>query len=284
MPGIGPQHSDVHFEFEKRLDAYRDDVSSMLARKSIEELRSDYLKSIGSVHNPLTKTSGVHFKLCKELNDIRKTRPPWFGSGWSEREHLLDVDYWIAAETVSLDEAALLLVGVDPRKTNYEALFDGYGRDHRINEVLYFLEDCFELLARRFGDPDDGFVEIGIRDLCEWVLGTSLKVSNELGEIIKRRKFAVDSGRKNRTSPDQGKPTHGRSRMMFQRALLAVAIDQYGFKGPNDSARVARAIAKAGYYVAFDLDWQNLATHIRAGFSQIDKGELAEWQKKQDEN
>jgi hypothetical protein len=284
MPGVGPQHPQVHFEFEMKLKAYRDSVRSMLARKPIEELRSNYLKSTKNVHNPLTQLHGVHFQLCKELNRLKKTRPPWFGSGWSEQDHHLDVEHWIAATTLSISEAALLMVGVDPRKANYDVLFSSYGYDVRTDDVLYFLEDCFELLVRRFGDPDDDPVVIDLGEFCTWVDGTGLKVSNELVQIIKRQNLGVVTGSRKRVSPDPDKPLHGTSRAMFQRALLAVAIDHYGFKGKRDSARAAKAIVEAGAKIAFCLDEQNLARHIRAGFIQVDDTEWAEWCKIHDEN
>jgi hypothetical protein len=284
MPGVGPQHPQVHFEFETKLKAYRKNVRLMLGRKTIEELRSDYLKSTENVHNPLTQPHGVHFQLCKELNCLKKTRPPWFGSGWSEQSHLLDVGYWIATTTLSINEAALLMVGVDPRKVNYEALFGWYGNDVRTDDVLYFLEDCFELLVRRFGDPDDGLVVIDLGEFCTWVEGSGRTVSNELEEIIKQQNLGVVTGSRKRGSPSQDKSLHGTSRSMFQRALLAVAIDHYGFKEKTDSARVANAIVEAGAKIAFSLDKENLAKQIRAGFVQVDEKEWAEWLKIQDEN
>jgi hypothetical protein len=84
MPGVGPQHPQIHNDFEKAIQAYRENVRSLLADKSIPELRSEYLIVVGSTDNPLTKSDGVHFKLCEELNYLKKTRPPWFASGWSE--------------------------------------------------------------------------------------------------------------------------------------------------------------------------------------------------------
>jgi hypothetical protein len=283
MPGVGPQHPQVHFEFETKLRAYRENVRLMLGRKTIEELRSDYLKNTGSVHNPLTNPHGVHFKLCKELYHLKKTCPPWFGSGWSEQDHLLDVEHWIAATTLSISEAALLMVGVDPRKANYDVLFSSYGYDVRTDDVLYFLEDYFELLVRRFGDPDDDPVVVDLGEFCTWVDGTGLKVSNELLQIIKRRNLGVVTGSRKRVSSDPDKPLHVTSRAMFQRALLVVAIDRYGFKEKKDSAKVAKAIVKAADLIAFSLDEQNLAKHIRAGFSQVDDEEWTSWLKIEDE-
>jgi ribosomal 50S subunit-recycling heat shock protein len=283
MQGVGPQHPQIHNDFEKAIQAYRKNVRSLLADKSIAELRSEWLMVVGSVLHPLTKPDGVHFKLREELNYLKKTCPPWFASGWSEKEHLLEVNYWMAVETLSINEAALLLVGVDPRKANYDALFGAYGFDLRTDEVLYFLEDYFELLVRRFGDPDSGSVEINLGELCEWVMARGLVVSTQLNGIIKLRKPSGLEGNVKRTDHDRENPLHGSSRSMFQRALVAVAINHYSFKENRDSAKVAKAIVEAGDYIGFRLDEQNIAIHIRAGFAQISDDDKAEMREKHDE-
>ena len=282
MPGVGPQHPQVHSDFERRLQAYRENVRSTLADKSIAGLRSDYLKGVGSASNPLTKPHGIHFELYKELKHLKQTRPPWFASGWSEKSHRLDVNYWMAAETLSINEAALLLVGVDPRKADYDALFSAYGIDLRTDEVLYFLEDYFELLIRRFGDPDNGPVVINLGELCTWVKKTGLSVSTQLNEIIKLQKSTGSQVYSKRIDPNRNKPLHGTSRAMFQRTLISIAIHSYSFTQNKDSARVAKAIVEAGDFVGFSLDEQNLAKHIRAGFAQISDDEKVEMQKMHD--
>lgn len=273
MPGVGPQHPQVHFEFEIKLQAYRENVRSMLARKPIEELRSDYLKSSENVHNPLTQPHGAHFQLCKELNCLKKICPPWFGSGWSEQGHLLDVGYWIAATTLSINEAALLMVGVDPRKVNYEALFGGYGNDVRTDEILYFLEDCFEILVRRFGDPDDGPVKIDLGVLCEWISLSGLRVSPELQAIVQRRLGSAQGTKIKQTAVEGPVVLHGHTRAMFQRLLLVVAIKKYGLLRLADAGKVAKAMVEESYFLGFSLDKVTIAKHIRAGFSQLSEDE-----------
>jgi hypothetical protein len=159
----------------------------MLSRKSIEELKSNYLMSVGSTLNPLTKPHGIHFELVNELKGIRKTRPPWFGGGWSERAHLLDVDHWVAATTVEIREAALMLVGVDPRKANFDSLFKAYGVDPRTDEALYFLEGYYDLLVRQFGELTDPPASIETKELYEWVSGSELEVSSQFKGLIESK-------------------------------------------------------------------------------------------------
>lgn len=282
MPGVGPHHPQVHSEFAQKLAEYCDRVSSMLAHKSVEELRNQYLKDIGSAFNPLTKKNSIHFDLFKQLERLKTYCPPWFGVGWSVQGFLLDPKHWMAADTVSIEEAALLMVGVEPRVVRFDALFDGYSQDTRIDDVLYFLEDYFELLVRRFGDPDVGPVQIHLGDLCMWVEQSGIEVSNELGDIIKRRKrLALDVDRK--SALDQGKPLHARTREMFQRALFAAAFDCYGLTQKTDATKVAKKIAAAGDFVGFRLDEQNLAKHFRAAFSHLDEDGEAELRRKKDE-
>lgn len=282
MPGVGPHHPQVHSEFAQKLAEYRDRVGSILALKSVEELRTEYLKDIGSAFNPLTKKHGIHFDLFRQLERLKASRPPWFGMGWSVQGFLLDPKYWMAADTVSLEEAALLMVGVEPRDVRFDALFDGYSQDTRIDDILYFLEDYFELLVRRFGDPDLGPVQIHLGDLCLWVEQSGIEVSNELGDIIKSRKRLVpDVDRK--SALDQDKPLHARTREMFQRALLAAAYDRYGLTHKKDVTKVAKKIVAAGDFVGFRLDEKNLAKHLRVAFSHLDEDGEAELSRKKDE-
>ncbi|SFR44999.1 hypothetical protein [Litoreibacter janthinus] len=278
MPGIGPQHPEVHFEFKERLAAYRSNVNLMLSRKPIEELKSDYLMSVGSTLNPLTKPHGIHFELVNELKGIRKTRPPWFGAGWSERAHLLDVDYWVAAATVEIREAALMLVGVDPRRANFEALFQAYGLDPRTDEVLYFLEEYFDLLDRRFGELTEPPVGIATVELYKWVADSNLKVSVQFERLVERKLGAgpyseIKLGDKNSPKPkggfpliDQTENMHGNTRSMFRRALIAMAMDKYKMETSSDAGKVAKAIVDAGDLIGFNLDKKTMVKELRAGF------------------
>ncbi|MEY8119972.1 hypothetical protein AB9F26_17175 [Falsihalocynthiibacter sp. BN13B15] len=284
MPGVGPQYPQVHFDFEKRLKSYCVKVSSMLENKPIDELRAVYLKNGESILNPLTSPQSLHFELYYNLEQLKKCRPPWFGSGWSERNHLFDIEYWMAAHVVTINEAALLLVGVDPRKTDYDALFGAYGIDNRIDEILQFLEDRFELLVRNFGDPEDGPISIKLADLCAWVRDKNLSVSDQLSEVIKRRLTGIPNEKSKQVKNTDDKPLHGNTRALFQKVLLVVAIDHYGLKTPKDAAKAAKAIVEAGDFVGFSIDAQNLTKLIRAGFSQLDDDVKAEMLRIYDQN
>jgi hypothetical protein len=279
MPGVGPQYPQIHIDFAEKIATYRAKVGAMLERQTVGHLRSEFLKDIGSAFNPLVHRNGIYFDYAKDLDRLRKSRPPWFAVGWSVEGFRLDPEYWIAANTVTTDEAALMLVGVDPRKVNYVALFEAYSQDDRIDEVLYFIEDLFELLVRKFGDPDESLVSIRLADLCLWVEQDGPGVSYELREIIQRRAVqSADADRKTSLS-DENKPLHARTREMFQRALFVAAHNSYGLREKKDSAKVAKKIATAGDFIGFKLDPKKLASHIRAGFSQLDEKMAAEIQK-----
>jgi hypothetical protein len=280
MPGIGPQYPQIFQEFEQRRSSYCTKIKELLEAKTVVQLRSEFLRSVGSALNPFLQHNGIYFESVAELDRLCKSRPPWFAGGWCVDRFRLDAEYWGAAHAVTAFEAALMLVGVDPRKVIYDALFDGYGQDNRTDEVLYFLEDQFELIVRKFGDPDEAKVSIPIRELSLWVEREDVSVSYELARIVQRKtKNEASKGRKVGTA-DANKRVHARTREMFQRALVVAAINAYGLHSKKDAARVARKMVSEGDFLGFRLDAKKLALQIRAGFSQIDKEVVAEFAEK----
>ena len=281
LPGIGPQYPEIFQEFAERKSSYCAKVRELLARKTVEQLRSEFLKDFGSAFNPLLQLKGIYFDYAKELDRLRKSLPPWFAGGWSVDRFRLDAAYWVDASSITISEAALMFVGLDPRKVQYEALFDGYSLDNRTDEVLYFLEDRFELLVRRFGDPDEDKVSISLAELCHWIAQENITVSYELSEIVKRKGSNADSSGRKSGATDFDKPLHARTRLMFQRVLVIAAIDAYGLRARKDSARVAKLMVSAGDFLGFHLDTKKLARQIRAGFAQLDDEVVAEIEKKE---
>lgn len=283
MPGVGPQYPEIHQTFARKRTRYCDKVRELLRGMSVDRLRSEFLKGTGSASNPLVQRHGIYFDYVKELDQLNKFRPAWFAGGWSVEGLRLDPTYWGAATTVSVKEAALMIVGVEPRKVEYDTFFEAYGEDDRTDEVLYFLEDIFELLVRKFGDPDEADIEIPLADLCAWVEQYDVVVSFVLRDIFRRR--STDSAHK-RSEAEAGKPNkplHARTRQMFQRALLVVAVEGYGLRERKDAAGIARKMVEAGDFVGFSLDAKKLASHIRAGLMQVDPeggAAIRDWQSK----
>jgi len=162
-----------------------------------------------------------------------------------------------------------MLVGVDPRKANYDALFlDSYGKDERIDDILYFLEDRFELLVKRFGDPKDILVSIELEELIDWACTSGQKHptrSNELGARRQRVGGAVG-----RAKGTKEKPLHKSTKDLLGRVLVTVAIDHHNLTTKQNAAKVAKEIKHYGDELGFSLDDQILVKLIKAGFDQID--------------
>lgn len=282
-PGIGPVHPAVHMEFKQRLDSCRTNLTNTLNNIGVESLVAEYSHSAYSSLNPLNQLNGIHFELVKELQFLKANMPPWFGCGWCENSRKLDVDYWCAATQVRIDEAALMIVGVDPRCAQYDGLFTAYGNDFRVNENLYFLEDIFELLVRQYGDPEHGAVWISCHDLCGWVNKTGLKVSFELQKLFERVRSEFGAAGVSTMVEPEAVKLHGNSKLMFQRLLLTLAVEFYGLKGHAGAAKVARKMVSAGDFLGFNLDSANIAKQIRAGYGQLSEDAKAEIVKRHDE-
>ena len=275
MPGVGPQHPEIHFDFKSKLDIYQRKIVAKLNTLPMDELQANYLMPKGSALNPLTKKHDIHFNLAKELASLKRQCPPWFGAGWSEKSHSIEIDYWTAVKTVNIDEAALMLVGVEPRLICYDNLFNAYEFDSRTDEVLYFLEDRFELLIRRFGEPKNGILSIPTDDLYAWVNETDLLVPLQFRSIIKNVLGDAPKTTNRQRLPDEPKDLHGSTRSMFQRALAVVAIEKYELFNLAGAAKAAGEIVESGDFRGFSLDKQNIAMQIRAGFGQLSEDEKA---------
>lgn len=237
---------------------------------SITTLESDFPKICAASFNPLFDQHGRLSHLAKALARLKAKVPQDFIGGWSIKGKEIDTQYWRGSQTYTLSEAALLSVGLDPRKVNYDALFTTYGRYIEADEALYFLEDQYELIAKGMdANPQNQADTIDADRFFNWVKAYNVRIDERFRRLLNDRLKSRTSLRvtADPQTPTVGdKPLHRSSWDLHARIITAMAVTKYGLKRANQIGGVAKAIQNDGDLTGLNFDIKALRQLLRAGF------------------
>jgi len=272
LKSVGPAFPEVYPRFEEQLCLLRQDIRRALSLYSVEELRSEYPNSLTAAFNPLFDPDGRHGRLAKRLAKLKKTAPQDFVGGWSVKGKELDIAHWRGFTSFSLAEATLLSVGRDPRLTNYDSVFQGYGRSEEADELLYFLEDRYEAIANGLGvNPEDSTTRVDAGRLIGWILYARVQVDERFRRMVLAQR-RMKSNLPNPVAaalpgPDSG-PLHRSSLKIHARMITAVAITKYGLTDERGIRRAATSIQNDADLLGLGFDERVLINLLRLGLQE----------------
>lgn len=241
LKSVGPAFPEVFDRFEADLATLRHDLHNMLTSWSrVEDLSSAFPAS--EAFNPLFDAHSRHGSLAWRLARAKSDVPPDFVGGWSVKGREIELGHWRGIPAFTIVEATLMSVGRDPRKTGFDALFRKYGHSTEADELLYFLEDREEQVARAFGlNPDDRVSVISAADFLRWVDEASLSIDDRFRRMLRER--WADSPDDTIVRPVSVDPNdqavHGTSRKAYARLVTSIAIQKYGLTQEREIGKVA---------------------------------------------
>lgn len=272
--------------FPKLADAYYDDIQTikqslikMLEPWPEEELVKRFQENNYNGRRLLRDPDGTSFLIVNEIQALKDREPAWFISGWHVKAVEFDVAYWRALSSCALPDLTLLSVGLDPRKVNFDALFQRYGHLDPQDKMLGFLEDQYEAIANGLGaDPDDDKKKHDLLSFYTWVKQVKFKISARLRTML-REKFPDNpdtaSATSTKVTSQEPKPLHKSSYKFHAILVHSMAVEKYGLKSLAEVGRVAKKIQH-------DAELQGHTPAIRPIRTLLTKGiELA---KTDDEN
>lgn len=218
LRGVGPHPDSVFFDFQKALNDLRSDIEARLHRTPTDERKVSYCGNPDFETSPFAHEHGIHHALSARIRALIAVAPKWFAGGWIVEGRLPDPAHWKSASDVTLEEAALLTVGVEPRLVDYKNLFRSYGKDPQTDEVLYFLEDRFEEIARGLAIAPETETPVPINGLVSWIVSTDISVALEFRKIFKPQ-FKADEG----TSEAKASDMHHHTEHALHRIIIALA-------------------------------------------------------------
>lgn len=271
LKSVGPAHPQVLDDFERELRDLRAELRATLETEYLpDQLSKAFPQSQAS--NPLFQIRGKHQELVRKIRYLDERRPQGFIGGWSVGGREIDIAHWRGFPALSINEITLLSVGRDPRKTDCDYLFTQYGRSKEADEMLDFLEDRQEQIARAFGfDPDDSVAKISATEFLHWVNKSSIKIDERFRRML-RENWAPKPGVRI-ADPVQLAPTdavpHGSSHKAYARLITAIAIRRYALREEKEIGRVTKLMTDDTDFAGLGVTRTTIRNILRLGWSLL---------------
>lgn len=271
LKSVGPAHPAVFDDFERDLRNIRAELRMMLETEyEADRLASAFPESEAS--NPLFQIRGRHKDFVRTIRALDSRRPQGFVGGWCIKGREIEIAHWRGFPEYSTVEATLLSVGRDPRTTNFDYLFTTYGRSKEADELLYFLEDRQEQIARAFGlDPDDNDARIRATDFLNWANKTSTQIDERFRRML-RTYWAPKPAEKvvepKKLDASDGLP-HGATQKALAKIITAAAIRRYGLQEEKDLGRVVTLLTSDTELTGLAVNRSTVRKVIRLGWSLL---------------
>jgi hypothetical protein len=271
LKSVGPAFPEVFVQFEKELEALRLALRDTLgAWAKAEDLGAAY--PLSETFNPLFDPHGRHRTLAKRLAAVKSHTPQDFVGGWSVSGKEIELSHWRGIPALTVVEATLLSVGRDPRFTNFDGLFKTYGRSEHADELLYFLEDRQEQIAKAFGlDPEDSVSVIAAADFLRWVNESAVVIDDRFRRMLRERWADIrDETSFRSVSIDlNDQVPHGNSRKAYARLVTSIAIQRYGLTQEREIGRVANKMQDDTDLAGLGVQSKPIRDLLRLGWSML---------------
>jgi len=265
---VGPRDLRSLEAFEKHRERIVAACSKKLGHYSDEQL---LVLSSQSIHDPDEIQKEWHAWLKSEIYELKLQVPSWKSVGFGHPDFIADFDYWAQMDKLSLEEALLLSVGVDPKHYDKDKLAKSISDRHpeRFKETIQFLIKRREVFARKFPFGVTGHMRVSLLFLKEWFDEIGMIIHPSFRDFLDRRCASkiVDSEPK----LDDRKQVNDQELAITERETvlkLIAAMDCEGHRYDPNALRnsatkdIQDDVAKIGYSVdqRTVLKWLRLAT------------------------
>lgn len=275
--GVGHAFPEVFDRFDKEVIQLRADIQSRLSLWSDPELEAINPESEAPALNPLFDLSGSLGRLAIAIVRLKQSIPQDFVGGWVHSKVRMEATYWAPFQTYTLEQAILLSIGRDPRRSaGLAALFRTYGRSEEADEMLYFLEDRVEQVASALGfDPTDYAASVKVAEFFDLIERANIQVDPRFRRMLREARAKTPTVASALTrlpqDPTIGNGLHGSSRKAHARIITAICIAKYGLSldGKNLN-RVATAVENDTLLNGLESSLKAIRALLKEGLSQLD--------------
>ncbi len=285
LPSVGPEFPEVYGQFEHDLSQWRAETEERLALWSLRALGEISPQSEAPKLNPLFDEQGRLRSAAIALRRLKARVPQDFVGGWAVAGKEIDLPYWTSFTTVSLGDLAFLSLGREPRKANFHAVCETYGRSDEGDALLYFLEDRLELIANAMGlDPQDHVAKVDLRAFFDWVEETQLPIDLAFHQSLRNRFRPATLATKTEALPDTSESDTStlklepRERVSLAKLITAMAIESYGYEPATCRSSVPKKIEDIALRLGLEITADTIRKFLREGSQYLPSG----WNKNSD--
>ena len=261
---VGPCDPNAYDTFETELTAVRTAISAQLADFSEQELMA-----LKHQYSGADKELATHWKSSfrDELMLLKKMLPARGASGFGHPFYVADFKYWGQMEHLSLHEAVLLSLGIEPSRIEESRIYKLKKSKDQLLPAYQYLLKRHDQFIRFFPHGVGGFGYATPRFLKSKFDELDLEVHPDFYTQLKKRVAASSRGR---AKPAQTELT-GQERQSALKLIAAMSCEQYSFNpkaNRNDSTkRIQEDLAAVG----LSLDNKTILKWLKDAADLVDK-------------
>jgi hypothetical protein len=261
---IGPSDIERFARFEEAVREIEEKV-----RQPVEELGDEELRAL------LAKTPNdpnvEWFKglLTNEIKSVVGKAPIWVALGFGHPDHAADFNYWSKVGLLSVQEATLLSVGLEPNKEHFsflELVRDTAGQPNKNAQAL-FLSKRYRLMQDHFPIGVSSYMSISPTSFMKLLK----KVNLEVPEDLKAALAYLDKPQQQTGKAENVVTLSNSEKGSMLKMIAAMACEQYGFDPTAVRSQAVSSLRQDLDSVGLPLDDKTIRKWLREACEMVPK-------------
>jgi hypothetical protein len=256
LHNVGPSHAERFNQFEMAVHHIEEQLREALETRNDADLR--FL--IGKNAESSTAEWFDHL-LKNEISTLARKEPIWLALGFGHPDHAADFNYWSKVGLLSVQEATLLSVGIEPDKehSNFlERVRDAAG-DPKKNEQAIFLSKRYRLMRDYFPFGVSSFISVSPAWFMALIKKIDLEVPDDLrAGLAYLNETSLDAG-----TVERPETMAASEKGSLLRMVAAMACEQYGFDPSEPRSQAVPSLRQDLDSVGLPLDDKTIRKWLR---------------------
>lgn len=261
---VGPGDPNAYDIFDSELKALRAAINERLSHFSQPELMA--LK-FPNTEKDEELVDGWRSSFSDQLNNLKRLLPRKAAVGFGHPFFRADFEYWGQMESLSLHEALLLSMGIEPSRIDQRRLRKLKDARDQLLPAYDYLVKRREQFIRFYPRGVEGFAHAGPRFLKSKFDEINLEVHPEFHAQLEKRIAASSKGQAKSVPNDFA----AQERQTALRLIAAMACEQYGFNPTASRNEATTRIREDLAAVGLSLDNKTILKWLKEAGELVNK-------------
>lgn len=260
VEAIGPNDLDAVELFEERRPLVEAEV-----RKALDALTDEFFDTYEQVSFNRLKLNSLPeiAPISEKVSRLAKTKPSRIACGFGAVPLRADFSYWRTMPKLSLHEALMLSVGLDPKSYSHDHLNDMQKRKKKYEPLwsaLQFLLDRREVFRRFYPVGVSGYMSMSFPTLKRAMETYGVELDQEFREALAMR--CPDAKHAHET-PSTSKSVSSHERETLLKLIAGMATEQYGFDPRHQRSETFKNILEDLDRAGLSMDAKTVRKWVR---------------------
>lgn len=264
LHNVGPRDPERFNQFEIAVRHIDEKLREALETRDDADLRLLIGKSADS-----STAEWFDHLLREEITALVRKEPIWIALGFGHPDHAADFNYWSKVGLLSVQEATLLSVGIEPDNEHLnflERVRDAAG-DAKKNEQAVFLSKRYRLMRDHFPYGVSGFMSVS----PSWFLGLINKVDLEVPDDLSAGLAYLSKKISDADKVERSGAMPASEKLSLLRMIAAMACEQYGFDPTEPRSQAVPSLRHDLDSVGLPLDDKTIRKWLRESSELVPK-------------